>query len=156
MTSATAYPPPIPAYRPTETAPDGHSVKTSLPGANSDDGSSQPLATFLGLFSVGLGLWELAAPRSVAAVTGVHAPGLLWAYGARELAAGVGILANRRPAGWLWARVAGDVLDLATLGAAYAEAAPQDRHKPLLAAAAVLGVTVLDIVAAQEHSRSHH
>jgi hypothetical protein len=135
--------------------PDGHPVKTSLPRTTDDD-SSEPLANFLGLFSIGLGLWELAAPRSVAAVTGVRAPALLRAYGAREIAAGLGILANRRPAGWLWARVAGDVLDLATLGAAYAEAPPAERHKPLLAAAAVLGVTVLDVVAAQAHSQSHH
>ena len=41
-------------------------VKTSLPPEYEEVGqSSEPLATFLGLFSIGLGLWELAAPRAV-------------------------------------------------------------------------------------------
>jgi hypothetical protein len=48
--------------------------------------------------------------------------------------------------------VAGDVLDLATIAAAYAEADEEDRRKALLAAAAVAGVTALDILAAQQHS----
>lgn len=133
-------------------------VKTSLPAEyqkfNEPGGASaEPLATFLGLFSIGLGLWEAISPRSVAAATGVRYPGLLRAYGAREIGAGVGILTNRRPAGWLWARVAGDVLDLATIGAAYAEAGTDaDRRKAVIAAAAVLGVTALDVVAATSHT----
>ena len=97
-------------------------VKTRLPDKYEDVGkSSEPLATFLGLFSIGLGLWELAAPRSVARVTGAHFhPQLIQAYGLRELMAGFGLLTERDAVpNWLWARVAGDALDLATLGAAY-------------------------------------
>ena len=41
---------------------------------------------------------------------------VLRAYGIRELAAGFGILSQTRPAGWLWGRVAGDLLDIASLG----------------------------------------
>ena len=107
-------------------------VKTSLPPEYRDVGkSNEPLATFLGLFSIGLGLWELAAPRSVARVTGARLhPQLIQAYGLREIMAGVGILSDHQPRGWLWARVAGDALDLATLGAAYAEARNQeDRYQ---------------------------
>jgi hypothetical protein len=128
-------------------------VKTHLDPHYLDEvNSSEPLATFLGLFSVGLGLAELAAPNALGDAIGVRRPGLLRAYGARELAAGAGILANRRPAAWLWGRVAGDVMDLATLGAAYCEARVADRPKVALAAAAVAGVTVLDVICAQNHS----
>ena len=81
------------------TVSDGHTVKTEI-SSESRDGST-PLATFLGLFSVGLGLWELMAPRQVAAATGVRSQALIQGYGARELGAGLGILTTPRPAGWL-------------------------------------------------------
>jgi len=126
-------------------------VKTSVPPLPSPP---SPLGTFLGLFSLGLGLWELVSPRSVANRTGVRYPGLLRAYGAREVAAGVGILASPSPAFWLWNRVAGDALDLATIAAAYQQGSADARQKAGVAAAAVLGVTVLDIVAALEHGRA--
>jgi len=131
-------------------------VKTSLPPEYRDVGRShEPTASFLGLFSLGLGLWELVAPRSVGRVTGTHLhPRLIQAYGLREIMAGVGIMTDRQPRGWLWARVAGDALDLATLGAAYADAQdPADRRKILASIAAVAGVTVVDVLAAQEHTR---
>jgi hypothetical protein len=131
-------------------------VKTRLPPEYEDVGKSdEPLATFLGLFSIGLGLWELAAPRSVARVTGARLhPQLIQAYGLREIMAGVGILSDHQPRGWLWARVAGDALDLATLGAAYADArSADDRRKVLASVAAVAGVTALDVLCAQEHTR---
>ena len=130
-------------------------VKTSLPPEYRDVGkSNEPLATFLGLFSIGLGLWELAAPRSVARVTGARLhPQLIQAYGLRELMAGFGILSDHQPRGWLWARVAGDALDLATLGAAYAEArSDDDRQKVLASVAAVVGVTALDVLCARDHT----
>jgi hypothetical protein len=130
-----------------------HRVRTSLPDRYDGYSSPRPLATFLGLFSRGLGLAEVLAPREMARRTGVHYPGLIRAYGLREIASGLGILADRRPAEWLWSRVAGDALDLATLGAAYAEGNAEDRRNAALAAAAVLGVTVLDLMCAQDHTR---
>lgn len=131
-------------------------IKTSLPEEFEDVGrSNETTATFLGLFSIGLGLWELLAPRSVAQVTGAKLhPRLIQAYGARELMAGFGIMSDHQPRGWLWARVAGDALDLATLGAAYADSnSSEDRQKILTSIAAVAGVTALDIACAQEHTR---
>jgi uncharacterized membrane protein len=64
--------------------------------------------------------------------------------GLREIAAGVGILSQRRPSAWMWGRVAGDALDLALLGAAMKS---DDAHRTRLlsASAAVLGVTALDV-----------
>ncbi len=129
-------------------------IKTRLP-QGTDNSAPHPLATFLGLFSIGLGLAEALSPRRMANVTGVRSPGILRAYGLREMAAGAGILGSKRPAFWLWSRVAGDVMDLATLGASYADASASDRAKISLSAAAVLGVTALDVICAADHSSSH-
>ena len=59
------------------------------------------------------------------------------------------ILTQERPAGWLWARVAGDALDLASLGSAMT-ASDAQRGKLLAATAAVAGVTALDVLCAQK------
>jgi uncharacterized membrane protein len=78
---------------------------------------------------------------------------VLRAVGLREIATGVGILARRRPTGWLWARVGGDVMDLALLGSALkSDHAKQDRVTA--AAAAVVGVTALDLLCSAQLSRS--
>jgi uncharacterized membrane protein len=116
------------------------------------------IATSLGWFSVGLGLAEVVAPGTVANLIGVnHKPTtkkLLRAYGVRELAAGVGILTRPRQTGWIWSRVAGDMLDLASLGSAM-----QDRHTNKLrlgtATAAVLGVTALDVICGQQFTKTN-
>lgn len=128
-------------------------VKTHLPERYRNPRPPAPLATFLGMFSIGLGLAEVLRPAKVAARTGVPYRGLLRAYGLREIAAGAGILASDRPAFWLWARVAGDVIDLATLAAAYAEVGEAGRRRAVEAAVAVAGVTALDVLCACEHTR---
>jgi len=130
-----------------------HPVKTRLPDEFYDGGPPHPLATFLGLFSIGLGLAETFAPRSFAKFIGARSSStLIQAYGVREMTAGLGILASRQPAGWLWGRVAGDAMDLATLGMELANADGERRDRLLAATAAVAGVTVLDIVSAQANS----
>ena len=107
------------------------------------------MARGLGWFSIGLGMAELLAPKTMSELTGVRSEGLLQAYGAREIACGVGILTSKRPnPNWLWARVAGDVMDLATLGVAMGDPDPQRRTRALASAAAVAGVTALDVMAA--------
>ncbi|HYH64556.1 MAG TPA: hypothetical protein VD866_07660 [Urbifossiella sp.] len=128
-------------------------VKTTLtPEDRAADSDAAPVATALGLFSIALGLAELAAPHWVAARTGVPYPNLIRAYGLRELAAGVGILQARRPAPYLWARVAGDVLDLATLAAAYAGGQGTGRYRAGRALASVAAVTAADVACAAAHS----
>jgi len=87
-------------------------------------------------------------------ITGVHHPGILKAYGVREITSGIGVLTSDRPAFWLWSRVAGDAIDLATLAAAYVEGSSRDRARILQSAAAVAGVTILDILCAREHARN--
>jgi len=129
-------------------------VKTSLPPQYRGDGQSRgPLATFLGLFSIGLGVAEMLTPRQVQKVSGVHQTGLLRFYGVREVMAGAGILTSDSPGGWLWSRVAGDVLDLVTLAAAYTEGNAKDRARALQSIAAVGGVTVLDVLCATAYTR---
>lgn len=98
----------------------------------------------LGYFSIALGAAELIAPGFVARLIGVNeSPKMLRSCGARELAAGAGILSGRNTTQWLWSRVAGDVVDLSSLGLAMRKS-----RRPLLTAAAlaaVADVTFLDV-----------
>jgi hypothetical protein len=73
---------------------------------------------------------------------------LVQAYGAREIATGIGILASDDPTPWVWGRVAGDGLDVATLVTGLGEDNPQ-RGNVALALAAVAGATALDLYCAQ-------
>jgi hypothetical protein len=78
------------------------------------DGNEKTVACGLGWFSIGLGLAEVLAPRTLERVLGIKHHGfLLRVMGLREIASGVGILTGRRPSGWLWARAGGDVIDIA-------------------------------------------
>lgn len=107
------------------------------------------LAKGLGLFSIGLGLAELVAARGLCRALGMQgSESLVRAYGVRELATGVAILTSHDPTPWIWGRVGGDAIDLATLAAAHRGDNPQQGNL-LLAAAAVAGVTALDVVCAQ-------
>lgn len=110
------------------------------------------LARKLGWFSIALGMAELVAPRAVEQLSGVRSANLLRAYGLREIAAGVGILSSKRPAGWLWARVAGDGLDLATLAVPLCSSSPRRRKQAMGAALAVAGVTLADVMCASQLS----
>src|SRR5690349_10727258 len=73
-------------------------------------------ARALGWFSIALGLAELAMPRRLARIAGApNAPTLTRAFGLREIGTGIGILTSKDPSPWLWGRVAGDALDVATV-----------------------------------------
>jgi hypothetical protein len=116
-----------------------------------DDGKM--LAKGLGWFSIGLGLYELLAPRHLGRTLGMEdQTALFQAYGVREIATGVGILSKRRPTEWVWGRVAGDFLDLATLAPGLDDDNPQ-RGNVVMAMAAVAGVTVLDALCAKQLSK---
>jgi uncharacterized membrane protein len=116
--------------------------------------SGTTLARTLGWFSIGLGLSELLAPRRLSRLVGSpEQPRLLQALGAREIASGLGILIGRRRPQWMWSRVAGDMIDLALLGAALADRR-SERRRVAAAAAAVAGVTALDVLAARRVRRA--
>jgi hypothetical protein len=113
-----------------------------------DSGRAQDVAIGLGVFSIALGALELLAARPMARALGMRgSENLLRIYGLREIGVGVGLIAGRRRAPWLRARVAGDALDLATL-AACARNNPR-RENLALAAGAVAGVTALDVMTAR-------
>jgi hypothetical protein len=108
--------------------------------------NTNKLAIGLGWFSIGLGLAELIAPKKLGRFLGLEDhSGLIRFFGLRELAAGVGILTQKRQGPWVWARVAGDALDLATLGWAFMRA-DDKRGNVAFATANVAGVTALDVV----------
>lgn len=112
----------------------------------------QGLAKSLGMFSLGLGLIESVAPGAVASFLGIPPKNrLIRGFGAREIASGIGILSRRRPAGWMWARVGGDVMDLASLGAAVP--ASKNRGRVAVSAALVGGILALDVLCARQLSR---
>jgi uncharacterized membrane protein len=113
-------------------------------------GEPEHLARGLGWFSIAAGVVQVLAPRAVGRLTGAPMPpALVMLCGLRELACGIGILAQRKPLPWVNARIAGDALDLAGLAAALA--IPGVGRKRLLAAgAAVAGIAALDIYCARE------
>ncbi|KFG88260.1 hypothetical protein BV98_003843 [Sphingobium herbicidovorans NBRC 16415] len=104
----------------------------------------------LGLFSIVLGVAEIAATRRIARALGNdHRAGrvTLRAFGAREMLAGAGILAAPAHSTLVWNRVAGDAMDLAALGLA-ARNAP--RHRAIWGAIAfVASATIIDALVAR-------
>ena len=110
------------------------------------------VAKGLGWFSIALGCAELFGGRPLTRALGMKKEvGVFRAYGAREIATGIGILTARDPSPWLWGRVAGDVLDLGTLAIGLRR---RNRHREevVIAMAMVAGVTALDVVCAQAMS----
>jgi uncharacterized membrane protein len=118
-----------------------------------------PLSRGLGWFSVALGLTEIALPKTLARVIGVEPrAGTRWvlrAMGVREVLAGLGVLMQPHRPLPLWARVAGDAIDLALLGVSLKS---RRLHATRVAGAiaAVAGVTALDVVAARRAQRRYN
>jgi len=111
--------------------------------------SSIRLARALAWIGIGIGAVELLAPRRTARALGI--PGsahLLQAFGAREIAVGVGILESRDPRPWVLGRVAGDTLDAATLLVALSRK-QRRTGTAMLALATVAAATALDLICAE-------
>src|ERR1041385_4866824 len=102
------------------------------------------LAKNLGYFSIALGMVELLGPRALCNAIGLRGMvPVVRAYGAREVATGVAILTSHDPEPWIWARVAGDVADIATV----ATGLQQDNDRTennVMALAALAAVTAVD------------
>jgi uncharacterized membrane protein len=113
--------------------------------------NAKRLARGLGWFSLGLGITELVAPKFIARISGVpeRRTDVIRLYGLREIASGIGIFAQKHPAEAVWSRVAGDVLDLTSLGLA-CTAPDAKRGRITFATANVLAVTALDVIAARQ------
>ena len=128
-----------------------YAAEPAQPGLSKS--SAKRLAKGLGWFSIGLGVAELLAPKAIAKVCGVSNThtGLIRVYGLREIAAGVMIFSQENPAAGVWSRVAGDALDLASLGKAFASPSA-NKGRVTFATANVLAVTALDLIAAKQLS----
>ena len=107
-------------------------------------GRTQTLTVGLGLFSIALGVTELVAPRLVRRAADMRCSDSMVRFcGVREIATGVGILVSWKRAPWLWARVAGDAIDIALT------------RRPA-ALAALAGVTAADVATAAQLSRDEN
>lgn len=114
------------------------------------------LAKGLGVFSFALGMPQVLAPGRMNRMIGLRddATTRMWmrAVGVREIAAGVGIFSQRRPTEWLWARVAGDTMDLALLGSAM-RGKSRRPGRTLAATGAVAGAFAADVFDSLKLSR---
>jgi hypothetical protein len=105
----------------------------------------------LGWFSIALGAMEIAAPKALAKHLGMEGPvmeTLFRVYGVREIGAGVLTLSVDKKLG-LWARVAGDAMDIATLCTGLNSSNPK-RQNVNAALFAVLGITAADLFAVRK------
>ena len=109
----------------------------------------------VGWFSLALGVPQLTRPDRLNHLIGVHDDRVSRRWqrlvGARELAAAGGILGRSRPTGWLWGRVAGDLMDLTLVSRAWKRRS-RDPGRLLLAGSALVGILVTDLRAAVELS----
>jgi hypothetical protein len=104
------------------------------------------LARGLGWFSIALGTAELFAGRRLAWSLGMEdRTPLFRLFGLREILVGLGILSRPTSPTLLWARVGGDVLDLAALATGLRADNPR-RTEVDIAMGAVAAVTALDIL----------
>jgi uncharacterized membrane protein len=123
--------------------------------ADEDRGTGgESLADFLGFFSIGLGLAQVAMPGVMSRVVGIDHDDdqnlmVMRLLGMREISHGVAILSNQQPVKSVWSRVGGDVLDLALLGKALSNP-NNSRGRTLFATANVLAVAALDYMCAKQ------
>jgi len=112
----------------------------------------------LGWMSLGLGVAQLAAPDTVRRISGVDDSAtsrtLLQFVGARELVHAAGLLTSRRKGAWAWTRVAGDAMDLTSLGMAIAHRDGSRRRRLVAVTGAIVGITVLDLLTALRATRA--
>lgn len=132
-----------------------HSSYDSLHGDTfSGPRQSHALARALGWMSIGLGAVELLTNRQLSEKLGTGGDGRIFqVYGLREIGTGIGILASQNPMPWIWGRVAGDLLDMATLAPELGAKNPQ-RKLAGAATAFVAGATLIDFYCALQETRN--
>jgi hypothetical protein len=114
---------------------------------------SHAFARGLGWMSIGLGAIELWKNQQLSESLGTGGQGRIFQiYGLREIATGVGLLTAKDPTPWVWARVAGDLLDMATLAP---DLGPGNSQRKVAGAATafVAGATLIDLFCAVSETR---
>ncbi len=120
---------------------------TALPGRSQSAGDR--VAANLGYLSLALGAAELIAPRGICRALGLRGlEPVIRAYGAREIVTGMAILTSHDPAPWIWARVAGDLADVATVATGL-RSDNRKRDNSVLALAGLLAVAAIDVACAK-------
>jgi hypothetical protein len=108
----------------------------------------------LGLASLGLGIAAVVAPEGFARWLGLDKDAeAVSAFGAREIAAGSGLLSPVPPGPWLWMRVGGDLMDAFALRTAVHRDNP--RRRVAIAATAVLALIAIADFALAVHASTH-
>lgn len=108
--------------------------------------SSDRLARNLGWFSIGLGLVEVFGAHRITRTLGLDGQEtMVRAYGLREIGAGMMTLSVDKEVG-LASRIAGDGIDIVTLGSALHSDNPK-RDNVAIALVIVAGVILLDLLA---------
>src|SRR5689334_23152439 len=121
--------------------------RTALPGKSRS--IHDEIAKGLGYFSIGLGLAEIVAPGAICRAAGIAGQeGVVRAYGAREIATGVAIVASHDPTPWIWGRVSGDALDIATVAATPSNRRDREDRR-WWTIGALIAVTALDAFTAK-------
>jgi len=127
--------------------------RRKLASRSSDNPDATSLTAALGYVSIGLGLTQILAPRHLSEAIGVGShTAMMRSLGLREIAAGVGILRSRQPSQWLWARAAGDLMDLALLGTAF-KTDKRDGTRLGFTTAMIAAIAALDVYAARLQER---
>ncbi len=116
--------------------------------SNRPKGPMRSPARLLGWFSIGLGLAEVIMPRAVARLAGApNLPLVTRLHGLREIAVGTGLLFAKDPTPWLWGRVAGDVIDVATVAPGLATSGRPGRT--MVSLAVLGGIAYADVRTAE-------
>ncbi|MFN3515022.1 MAG: hypothetical protein ACK41C_18395 [Phenylobacterium sp.] len=110
---------------------------------------SPTLSMNIGMTAIGLGIWGMMFPKHVARTLGVRAPApvVQALFGLRELWTGYALAGDPTKSGMLWARVAGDLFDIAVLKGLDNRRNPK-RGTARAALGVVLAVTALDVITA--------
>lgn len=130
-------------------APDrgGRAERRAIARLSRSPSQRSRLAKILGWTGIAIGIGALTAPgtliRSSGLPDGRRTRWVLVASGLREVMTGIGATSSSRPRKWIWARLAGDMIDFAVLGSAFASRR-SDRNRLVYACAAVGVITAMD------------
>jgi hypothetical protein len=129
--------------------PGGKSKTVVVDRVRAKPAMSSTLSGTLGQNALGLGIWGTMFPRSVNRFLGMNADptAIRVLFGARELYTAFSLIGDPTRKDALWARVVGDLFDIALLSSLTRRSNPK-RGNAKLALGVVLAVTALDALAA--------
>lgn len=112
------------------------------------------LARGLGWFGIIFGLAEFLMPKKMSNLMSVpNRTRILRLFGLREIVTGIGILSQQKRAPWLWARVAGDVMDLMLIGSGFRKGR---RLRTLFNLASIASISALDVRCGRKLNQIDH